>query len=143
MYMLYDYAIDAVKRAFPTARIRGFEVAGGPAGSYLGNFLNHVLNENSYCTPRGRKEVLLTLFLSTPKEAPTSSIQRMERATYSTLKFVTKPLSSANVTQTGVQPASPPNLDTATACTIRPLQPRPSLEHWIFLSSTELTYKEP
>ncbi|KAH8804374.1 family 39 glycoside hydrolase [Xylogone sp. PMI_703] len=49
-YMLYDYAVDAVKRALPTARIGGFEIAGGPAGTYLGDFLDHVLKEKSYAT---------------------------------------------------------------------------------------------
>ena len=67
-YMLYDYAIASVKRALPSARIGGFEVAGGPAGTYLGDFLNHVLNENSYAT--GKKGSPLDFVSFHAKGAP-------------------------------------------------------------------------
>ena len=43
-YMLYDYAIDAVEQALPSARIGGHEIARGPAGSYLEDFLHRVLH---------------------------------------------------------------------------------------------------
>ena len=49
-YALYDYAVDGVKRAFPEARVGGAEVAGGAAGTYLGDFLDHVLNGTNYAT---------------------------------------------------------------------------------------------
>ncbi|KAL9079403.1 MAG: hypothetical protein Q9157_001702 [Trypethelium eluteriae] len=49
-YTLHDYAVAGVKRALPSARVGGAEVAGGASGSYLGDFLNHVLNGTNYAT---------------------------------------------------------------------------------------------
>ncbi|KAI9659008.1 MAG: hypothetical protein M1821_001968 [Bathelium mastoideum] len=49
-YELNDYAVDGVRRALPSARVGGPAVAGGPAGSYLGDFLDHVLNGTNYAT---------------------------------------------------------------------------------------------
>lgn len=49
-YQLHDFAVDAVRRALPTARVGGPEVAGGPDGDYLGNFLDHVLSGQNYAT---------------------------------------------------------------------------------------------
>ena len=40
-YTLYDYAVDGVRRALPTARVGGPEVAGGPGGDFLRGFLEH------------------------------------------------------------------------------------------------------
>jgi xylan 1,4-beta-xylosidase len=67
-YMLYDYAVDAVKRALPTARIGGFEIAGGPSGTYLADFLDHVLKESSYAT--GKKGTQLDFLSFHAKGAP-------------------------------------------------------------------------
>ncbi|KAI9712648.1 MAG: hypothetical protein M1820_001269 [Bogoriella megaspora] len=49
-YKLHDYAIANVRRALPSARVGGCEVAGGPAGTYLGDFLNHTLLGQNYAT---------------------------------------------------------------------------------------------
>ena len=49
-YMLHDYAVDGVRRALPSARVGGAEVAGGAAGSYLDDFLEHVLDGTNYAT---------------------------------------------------------------------------------------------
>lgn len=49
-FKLHDYAIDAVRRALPEARVGGPEVAGGPGGDYLSNFLDHVLSGQNYAT---------------------------------------------------------------------------------------------
>ncbi|KAL1984957.1 hypothetical protein VTN96DRAFT_8513 [Rasamsonia emersonii] len=49
-YELHDYAIDAVRRALPTARVGGFEIAGGTGGDYLANFIEHVLRGRNYAT---------------------------------------------------------------------------------------------
>lgn len=49
-FQLHDYAVDAVRRALPTARVGGPEVAGEPDGGYLGNFLDHVLSGRNYAT---------------------------------------------------------------------------------------------
>jgi xylan 1,4-beta-xylosidase len=40
-FKLYDYAIDGVRRALPTARVGGPETAGGPGGKFLREFLEH------------------------------------------------------------------------------------------------------
>ncbi|KAL1853931.1 hypothetical protein Daus18300_011673 [Diaporthe australafricana] len=49
-YELHDRAIAAVLRAIPTARVGGCEVAGGAAGSYLGDFLAHCASGTNYAT---------------------------------------------------------------------------------------------
>ncbi|KAG6354660.1 hypothetical protein INS49_004678 [Diaporthe citri] len=49
-YELHDRAIAAVLRAVPTARVGGCEVAGGAAGSYLGDFLAHCASGTNYAT---------------------------------------------------------------------------------------------
>ena len=40
-FRLYDYAVDGVRRALPTARVGGPETAGGPGGRFLRAFLEH------------------------------------------------------------------------------------------------------
>ena len=47
---LHDYAIDAVRRALPTARVGGPDVAGGPGGTFLTNFLEHCVRGTNYAT---------------------------------------------------------------------------------------------
>lgn len=47
---LHDRAIAAVLRAVPTARVGGCEIAGGAAGSYLGDFLTHCASGTNYAT---------------------------------------------------------------------------------------------
>ena len=42
-YILHDRAIRAVRRALPTARVGGPDVAGGAGGKFLGEFLTHCL----------------------------------------------------------------------------------------------------
>ena len=42
-YILHDRAIRAVRRALPTAKVGGPDVAGGAGGKYLGEFLTHCL----------------------------------------------------------------------------------------------------
>jgi xylan 1,4-beta-xylosidase len=49
---LHDYAIDAVRRAIPNARVGGPDVAGGPGGKYLQGFLEHCLRGTNYATGR-------------------------------------------------------------------------------------------
>jgi xylan 1,4-beta-xylosidase len=51
-YMLHDYAIAAVRRALPSARVGGPDVAGGPGGKFLGNFLEHCLRGTNSATGR-------------------------------------------------------------------------------------------
>jgi len=48
--MLHDHAIAAIRRAIPSARVGGCEIAGGAAGSYLGDFLEHVINGTNFAT---------------------------------------------------------------------------------------------
>ncbi len=48
-YKLHDYAIDAVRRALPTARVGGPDLAGS-GGSFMENFLKHVVSGTNYAT---------------------------------------------------------------------------------------------
>ncbi len=50
-YKLHDYAIDAVRRALPTARVGGPDVAGS-GGKFMENFLRHVTTGTNYATGR-------------------------------------------------------------------------------------------
>lgn len=52
-FKLYDYATKGLKRALPTARIGGPEIAGGSSASgmkYIRAFINHCLTETNYAT---------------------------------------------------------------------------------------------
>jgi xylan 1,4-beta-xylosidase len=49
-FKLYDYSVEGVRRAIPTARIGGPETAGGPGGSFLGRFLDHCLRGTNGAT---------------------------------------------------------------------------------------------
>jgi xylan 1,4-beta-xylosidase len=48
-YKLHDYAVDAVRRALPTARVGGPDVA-GTGGKFMDNFLTHVVSGTNYAT---------------------------------------------------------------------------------------------
>jgi xylan 1,4-beta-xylosidase len=41
-FTLYDYAVANVRRALPSARVGGPEVAGGPGGDFLKLFIEHI-----------------------------------------------------------------------------------------------------
>lgn len=47
---LNDYAMEAVRRAIPNAKVGGPDVAGGPGGRYLEGFLSHCLRGTNYAT---------------------------------------------------------------------------------------------
>ena len=47
---LHDYAIDAVRRALPSARVGGPDTAGGAGGKFLAGFLEHCLRGTNYAT---------------------------------------------------------------------------------------------
>ncbi|PYQ42724.1 MAG: beta-xylosidase [Acidobacteria bacterium] len=49
-HKLHDYAVDAVRRALPTARVGGPDTAGGAGGTFLGGFLEHCLRGTNYAT---------------------------------------------------------------------------------------------
>jgi xylan 1,4-beta-xylosidase len=49
-HKLHDYAVDAVRRALPTARVGGPDTAGGAGGKFLGDFLEHCLRGTNYAT---------------------------------------------------------------------------------------------
>ena len=53
-FKLYDYAVDGVRRALPTARVGGPEVAGGPGGDFLRLFLEHCARGVNACHRQGR-----------------------------------------------------------------------------------------
>jgi xylan 1,4-beta-xylosidase len=48
-HKLHDYAIEAVRRALPTARVGGPDVAGS-GGKFMDLFLDHVVNGTNYVT---------------------------------------------------------------------------------------------
>lgn len=50
-YRLHDYAIDAVRRALPTARVGGPDVAGS-GGAFMDGFLAHVTTGTNFATGR-------------------------------------------------------------------------------------------
>jgi xylan 1,4-beta-xylosidase len=47
-FKLYDYAVDGVRRALPDAKVGGPEVAGGPGGKFLHEFLQHCAHGTNY-----------------------------------------------------------------------------------------------
>jgi xylan 1,4-beta-xylosidase len=49
-HKLYDYSVDAVKRALPAARVGGPETAGGPGGKFMEQFFEHCLRGTNYAT---------------------------------------------------------------------------------------------
>ena len=49
-FKLDDYAVDAVRRALPNARVGGPETAGGPGGKFLAEFLTHCAHGTNYVT---------------------------------------------------------------------------------------------
>lgn len=48
-YKLHDYAIAGIRRALPTARVGGPDVA-GPGGTFMDGFLRHVSSGRNYAT---------------------------------------------------------------------------------------------
>jgi xylan 1,4-beta-xylosidase len=48
-YKLHDFAIAAIRRALPTARVGGPDVA-GPGGTFMDGFLKHVSSGTNYAT---------------------------------------------------------------------------------------------
>jgi xylan 1,4-beta-xylosidase len=51
-FKLYDYAVEGVRRALPSARVGGPETAGGPGGNFLREFLTHCEGGTNYVTGR-------------------------------------------------------------------------------------------
>jgi xylan 1,4-beta-xylosidase len=48
-YKLHDYAVDAIRRALPTARVGGPDVAGS-GGAFMEGFLDHIVSGTNYAT---------------------------------------------------------------------------------------------
>jgi xylan 1,4-beta-xylosidase len=48
-YKLHDYAVDAIRRALPNARVGGPDAAGGGT-AFLDGFLDHITNGTNYVT---------------------------------------------------------------------------------------------
>ncbi|MDR3698660.1 MAG: beta-xylosidase [Candidatus Sulfopaludibacter sp.] len=49
LYKLHDFAVDAVRRALPTARVGGPDMA-GTGGRFMENFMKHVVDGTNYAT---------------------------------------------------------------------------------------------
>src|SRR5262245_44273906 len=69
-HKLHDYAIDAVRRALPTARVGGPDVAGS-GGKFMKEFLEHCLRGTNYAT--GRIGTPLDFVSFHAKGAPTTT----------------------------------------------------------------------
>ena len=61
-FKLYDYSVEGVRRAIPTARIGGPETAGGPGGQFLGRFLEHCLRGTNAVTGKQGTPIDLIAF---------------------------------------------------------------------------------
>jgi xylan 1,4-beta-xylosidase len=68
-HKLHDYAIDAVRRALPTARVGGPDTAGGAGGTFLRDFLEHCLRGTNYVT--GKTGTPIDFIAFHAKGAPT------------------------------------------------------------------------
>ncbi len=64
---MYDYAVDGLKKALPTARIGGCDITGG-GSKFLTVFLEHCINGTNYAT--GKKGSPLELILFHAKGQP-------------------------------------------------------------------------
>ncbi|HEY8932603.1 MAG TPA: beta-xylosidase [Rariglobus sp.] len=65
---LHDYAVDGVRRALPTARVGGPDVAGS-GGKFMESFLDHLVNGTNYAT--GAKGTPTDFLAFHAKGAPT------------------------------------------------------------------------
>lgn len=51
-FKLYDYTVNGIRRAIPTAKVGGPHAAGGAGGRFLHNFLEHCLSGTNYASGR-------------------------------------------------------------------------------------------
>jgi xylan 1,4-beta-xylosidase len=68
-HKLHDYAVDAVRRALPTARVGGPDTAGGAGGTFLRDFLEHCLRGTNHAT--GKTGTPIDFIAFHAKGAPT------------------------------------------------------------------------
>ncbi len=70
-FMLYDYSVDAVRRALPTAKVGGPETTGpgwDKAADWLVKFLEHIRDDKSHAT--GKKDIPLDFITFHAKGSP-------------------------------------------------------------------------
>ena len=79
-FKLYDYAIDGVRRALPTARVGGPETAGGPGGRFLREFLEHCAHGTNYVTGKAGSPLDFVSFHAKGSPAFTNGHVRMSMA---------------------------------------------------------------
>ncbi len=83
-YKLYDYAADGLKRALPTAKIGGCNVAGtGGAGGtkFLRGFLQHCISDTNYVTGKIGSPLDAVLFHAKGSPKLINSVVRMNMGT--------------------------------------------------------------
>ncbi|RYE00599.1 MAG: beta-xylosidase, partial [Sphingobacteriaceae bacterium] len=83
-YKLYDYAADGVKRALPTAKIGGCNVAGtGSAGGtkFLRGFLQHCISDTNYVTGKIGSPLDAVLFHAKGSPRLINGVVRMNMGT--------------------------------------------------------------
>ncbi len=67
-FKLHDHAIHAVRRALPSAKVGGPDVAGGPGGDFLKRFIAHCLDGTNHAT--GKKGTPLDFISFHAKGSP-------------------------------------------------------------------------
>ena len=83
-YKLYDYAADGVKRALPTAKVGGPDVAGtgGAGGSkFLRGFIRHCLTDTNYVTGKIGSPLDVVLFHAKGSPRVVNGMVRMNMGT--------------------------------------------------------------
>jgi len=83
-YKLYDYAADGVKRALPTAKVGGPDVAGtgGAGGSkFLRGFIQHCLTDTNYVTGKIGSPLDVVLFHAKGSPRVVNGVVRMNMGT--------------------------------------------------------------
>ncbi len=82
-YKLYDYAADGLKRALPTAKIGGCNVAGtgGGGGKYLQGFIKHCISDTNFVTGKIGSPLDAILFHAKGAPRVVNGVVRMNMGT--------------------------------------------------------------
>ena len=99
-FKLYDYTVDAVKRALPTAKIGGADVAGtgGRGGTkFLTDFLTHCVSGTNYVTGKVGTPIDLISFHAKGSPTLVNGVVRMNVCTLHTFELRSSVLCSVVV----------------------------------------------
>ncbi|WP_258104234.1 beta-xylosidase [Marinoscillum sp. MHG1-6] len=90
-FMLYDYSVDAVRRALPTAKVGGPETTGpgwDKAADWLTSFLEHIRDDKSYAT--GKRGIPLDFITFHAKGSPKLVDNRVQMNLGTQLRDISK-----------------------------------------------------